>query len=81
MMCTTVDDLVLRYIAREYAPRRFASKLLAKDAGTSHRTAERWLAKKAAPSGPHLTNMLVECDGLADELYRMIEQRRAAKGK
>ena len=76
----SLQGVVLDYIGREYAPRPNASKLLARAARTSHRTAEKWLARQSAPSGENFLNLLAECEDLAAEVNSLIEQRRARKG-
>lgn len=78
----TLSDAVLDYIGREYAEKPFASKLLARLAKTSHRTAERWLARKAVPTGENFMNLLVQCEGLAEEIMlKANEQRRKQRGE
>lgn len=70
-------DLLRGVIARVYAPQRYAAKRLAQDAGTSHRTAERWLSGERVPTGDHLLNLLRECRTLRDELNQLIDQQDA----
>jgi hypothetical protein len=70
---------VIDFISREYGRRPHAAKLLAKLARTSHRTAERWVTGAAAPSGDNLMHLLVECEGLADELNRAVAEQRKQK--
>ena len=71
----TYADLLRSVIARVYVPQRYAAKLLARDAGTSHRTAERWLSGERVPSGDHLINLLRECSELREELNELIGQK------
>lgn len=76
IMSGTITGTILDFIAREYAPRRHASKLLARAAKTSHRTAERWLRGDAIPSGENLMNLLVECEDLANDVNRLVAELR-----
>ena len=80
VVSASLTGVVLDFIGREYAPKPHASKLLAQAARTSHRTAERWLAGKAVPSGENFLNLLAECEDLAAEVQQLIEQRRAKRG-
>lgn len=80
-MTTSITETALDFIAREYAGRPHAAKILARVARTSHRTTERWLTKKAAPAGDNLLNMLVGCDGFADEIFAAVEREKANRGK
>lgn len=77
----TYSDAVIGVIRREYAPLKNASKLLARHARTTPRTAENWLAGTHAPNGEKLINLMAECEELADEVYRLIAERRAARGE
>jgi hypothetical protein len=79
-MNSTYNDVVLGFIRREFAPLRHAAELLARAAGTTPRTAKNWLAGEHAPNGEKLLNLLAECKPLADEIFRVVEERRAARG-
>lgn len=80
MSAATYSDIVFGAIQREYAPLKHAAKLLARHAGTSPRTAENWLAGTHAPNGEKLLNLMAECRSLADEVNRLVAERRAARG-
>lgn len=75
--CATLSDTLLTVITREYGGARHAAKRLAQHAKTSHRTAEKWLLGTSVPSGENLLNLLAECDALAAEVNRLVEERRA----
>lgn len=77
----TYGEAVFRIIRREYAPLKNAAKLLARAAGTSPRTAENWLAGTHAPNGEKLINLMAECGPLADEVMKLVEERRRARGE
>ncbi len=70
---TTVHTVLVR----EYAPKRFAAKLLARAAGVSPRTAENWIQGLCAPRGDELIRLMAECDALRVEILRLVEERKA----
>lgn len=78
-MSATYNDVVLAYISREFFPLKYASKILGRKAGVSHRTAENWLAGTHAPSGEALVNLMSECNELAAEINALVAERRARK--
>lgn len=80
-MTATYGDVVHDVIRRQFAPLKHAAKLLARAAGTTPRTAENWLAGSHAPNGDKLLNLMAECDELADEIFRVVAERRAARGE
>ena len=71
---------VLSYLQRHYAGKPYAAKTLARLAHTSHRTCEKWLAGTSEPSGDNLMNLLVACEGLADELNELVVEQRKKQG-
>jgi hypothetical protein len=73
--------VVLACIAREYGALRHASKILARHARSSHRTAEHWIAGRSVPSGENLINLMAQCEALADEITKLVAERRSTKGK
>lgn len=77
----TYGEAVFQVIRREYAPLKNAAKLLARAARTTPRTAENWLAGTHAPNGEKLVNLMAECPALADEVMRLVAERRAARGE
>jgi hypothetical protein len=74
----TYEEAVNRVIKRRFAPLKHAAKLLARASGASPRTAENWLAGSHAPSGESLLNLMAACPELADEMNRVVAERRAA---
>jgi len=77
-LTATYSDVVLGVLRREYAPLKHAAKLLARHARSTPRTAESWLAGTHAPNGEKLVNLMAECPALADEVNRLVAERRAA---
>jgi hypothetical protein len=73
-------ESVLAVIAREYGPMRHAAKILAQHAQASYRTAESWIAGRNVPSGESLMNLMSECNALADEINRLVAERRKQRG-
>lgn len=80
-MTASYNDVVLGFIQREFAPLKNAAKMLARAANATPRAAENWLAGMHAPNGEKLVALMVECRGLADEINRLVEERRAARGE
>lgn len=81
MIAATYSDVVVDVLRREYGPLKHAAKLLARHAKTTPRTAENWLAGTNAPNGEKLINLMAECNTLADEINRLIHDRRASRGE
>jgi hypothetical protein len=79
-VAATYSATVFPVMQREYAPLKHAAKLLARHARTTPRTAENWLAGTHAPNGEKLLNLMAECTDLADEVNRLVAERRAARG-
>lgn len=73
------SDVFFDVIRRRYGPLKNAAKLLARAAGCSPRTAENYLAGTHAPSGDKLINLLADCQELADEINKLIAQRRITR--
>lgn len=80
-MTATYGDVVHDYIQRNFAPLKHAAKLLARAAGTTPRTAENWLAGSHAPNGEKLISLMASCDELAEEINRLVAERKAARGE
>ena len=81
LMSATYNTVVLGYIRREFSPLKHAAKLLARAAGTTPRCAKAWLAGEHAPNGESLVHLMAECSDLADEVMRLVEERRAERGE
>lgn len=79
-MTATYGDVVHDVIRRRFAPLKHAAKLLARAAGTTPRTAENWLAGSHAPNGEKLVNLMADCQELAEEINRLVAERRALRG-
>jgi len=79
-LTATYSDAVVDVLRREYGPLKHATKLLARHARTSPRTAENWLAGSHAPNGEKLINLMAVCDALADEVNRLVAERRKERG-
>ena len=80
-MSATYNDVVLSYIKREFAPLKHAAERLARAAGTTPRCAKAWLAGEHAPNGESLMSLMASCRELADEVNRLVAERRAARGE
>lgn len=80
-MTASYNDVVLGFIQREFAPLKNAAKLLARAANATPRAAENWLAGMHAPNGEKLIALMSECKELADEINRLVAERRAARGE
>ena len=80
-MEATFNGTIQAVIAREYRPLRHASKILAQHARSSYRTAEAWLSGRCVPTGENLANLMVECEALAEEINRLIAERRSIRGE
>jgi hypothetical protein len=81
MTATTYNDVVLNYIRRRFGLLKHAAKLLARASGTTPRNAENWLAGVHAPNGENLVELMAACSELAEEINRLVEERRAARGE
>ena len=81
LMSATYNDVVLGYIRREFSPLKHAAKLLARSARTTPRCAKAWLGGEHAPSGESLVQLMSSCSELADEVMRLVAERRAARGE
>lgn len=78
---TAYCDGVARILRETYGPLRNATKILARHANATPRAAENWLLGRCAPSGESLVALMAECRELADEINRMVAERRAQRGK
>lgn len=77
--CTAVRDRLIDMIAREFKPFRFASEMLARAAGKSPRAAKNWLSGQNAPDAVALIELMASCSSIADEVERLVAERRAAR--
>ena len=80
MSASTYSEAVLTAISREYGSKPNAAKILARHARTSYRTAENWLAGICAPNGEKLVDLMASCDALADEVMRLVAERKKQRG-
>lgn len=67
-----VSDLLQRH----YGPMRCSRKLVARIAGSSHRTADNWFAGRNAPKGPELIRLMAASEDFEREIKRLIEEIR-----
>lgn len=67
----TYGEAVREVLLREFGPLRNASKLIARLAGTSPRTAENWMAGTCAPQGAALLNLMAQCKAVDVEMERL----------
>lgn len=80
-VAATYGDMILTILQRHYAPLRHAAKLLARDANASHRTTAKWLSGDTSPSGESLIEMMAASPAVADEVNRLVAERRAARNE
>jgi hypothetical protein len=76
---STYPDVMATFLRRKYAPLRNARKLLAREAKTSPRTTEHWLAGKHPPKVEELIRLMAECDDLHNEILLLVQQQKARK--
>ena len=70
------DAFFHNVVDRHYRPLRHAAKLLARDTGSTPKTAERWLARLDAARGEHLMRMIARNEAVAVDFQRAIEELR-----
>jgi hypothetical protein len=81
LTATTYNDVVLGYIKRTFGPLKHAAKLLARASGATPRTCENWLAGEHAPNDENLVELMAACSELAEEINRLVAERRSARGE
>lgn len=72
-------ETVHRVLREEFAPLKHATKILARMAGTTPRTAENWIAGLCAPQGAHLIRLMAHCDELKAEIDRLIQEEKCGE--
>ncbi|NVN06042.1 hypothetical protein HW509_10640 [Asaia spathodeae] len=75
----SVKDSLLEVIAREFRPLRFAAEYLARAANKTPRAAKNWLSGVNAPDAEALIELMASCSSIADEVERLVAERRAAR--
>lgn len=78
MSVTTYSDVITGVLREEYAPLKHASEYLARDAGSTPRAAENWLAGVCAPTGEKLLNLMANCEPLRIAVNMAAITRREA---
>ena len=81
MNSPTYNELVWNVLDREYGPFKYAEKLLARHARATPKAARNWLDRQCAPNGENLMNLMAQCETLAEEINRLIAERKAARGE
>ncbi|WP_367159929.1 hypothetical protein ABUE34_12865 [Kozakia baliensis] len=76
-----MKDSLLEVIAREFKPLRFATELLARAANKTPRAAKNWLSGTNAPDAEALIELMASCSSIADEVERLVAERRVAREK
>lgn len=76
MTSSTYNGLVWDVLDRVYGPLKYAEKRLAKHANATPKAARNWLERLNAPSGENLLNLMASCDELADEINRLVAQKK-----
>lgn len=79
-MTATYNEAVWNAIDRAYRPLKCAEKLLAKDAGATPKAARNWLDRQCAPNGENLVSLMASCVEVADEVLRLVEERKRTRG-
>lgn len=64
-------------LVREYAPLRFAAKILARATGVSVRTSQNWLQGVCAPRGDELISLMAASPTVRAEVMALVESRVA----
>ena len=67
-------------LQREYRPLRNATKILARQANVSPKTAQNWIDGVCAPRGDELLSLMASCDALAAEINRLVQERKNGNG-
>ena len=76
MQDATYLNVVLPVIRQEYGPLKHAAEYLARDAGSTPRAAENWLAGLCAPTGEKLLNLMAACERLRVAVNDAAMERR-----
>ena len=76
-LCAERISAVLR---RSYLWTRFADKLLAERINADPRAVQNYLYGSHCPPAHKLIELMAECSELADEVNRLVAERRAARG-
>ena len=66
-------------IWREFGRMKGGAKLAARAANVSERSTENWFAEKNAPNGEQLLELMASSDAIADEVLRLVAERRRAR--
>lgn len=70
---------LLEAIKREFAPLRFGAEMLARASQKSPRSARNWLSGTNAPDAEALIELMASCNSIADEVERLVAERRKAR--
>lgn len=73
-----VTERISAALRRAYADQRHAAKRLARATGRDPRAVQGWIYGDTAPPAAALIDLAAECDELADEILKMIAERKAA---
>lgn len=74
MTAAVYRDTVRGVLMRQYGRIRNGAKLLAGRIDTSPRTVRNWLDGVSAPRGEELMKLMIECDELRDEIFRLVDE-------
>ena len=79
---TNMSDLsftsrVSGVLRQAFSSHRNATKIIAQRIGRDPRAVKAWLCGECAPSLNAALSLAAECDDLADEINRIIQERRA----
>jgi len=72
---------LLRAIAAEFSPQKFAAEMLARASRKTPRAAKNWLAFQNAPDAVALIELMASSNAIADEVNALVAAcRRAREG-
>jgi hypothetical protein len=80
----TADSCAERFstvLRRKFAWTKCADKWIAGRIGSDERTVQNYLYGKHCPPAHKLIELMAECSELADEVNRLVAERRAARGE
>ncbi|MFT9385550.1 hypothetical protein [Acetobacter sp.] len=74
MTAAVYRDTVRGVLVRQYGRVRNGAKVLAARIDASPRTVRNWMDGVSAPRGDELMKLMMECDELRDEIFRVVQE-------
>ena len=74
-----ISDRISETLRREYAPYRYAEKLLARKVHASPRAVRNWFSGICAPRAAELVRLMAESEELEREVARLIQELRETR--